>query len=136
MQWSLYAGNKKPGTSFKWSPVGNYMFKVNNRNTRSKVWNMFKVNMYWVCTNRLDGVTNISNTILFSSLWKIGKVEIDEAFNHHWKQEKVINNKVVQINLQRDNDDVHSRSIFQKPVKHLKRSLLRKLLTAFVKAPS
>ena len=25
-------------------PVGNYMFKVNNRNTRKKVWNMFKVN--------------------------------------------------------------------------------------------
>ena len=26
------------------SPAGNYMFKVNNRNTRTKVWNMFKVN--------------------------------------------------------------------------------------------
>ena len=25
-------------------PAGNYMFKVNNRNTRTKVWNMFKVN--------------------------------------------------------------------------------------------
>ena len=25
-------------------PVGNYMFKVNNRNNRTKVWNMFKVN--------------------------------------------------------------------------------------------
>ena len=26
------------------NPAGNYMFKVNNRNTRTKVWNMFKVN--------------------------------------------------------------------------------------------
>ena len=25
-------------------PAGNYMFKVNNRNTRTKVWNIFKVN--------------------------------------------------------------------------------------------
>ena len=25
-------------------PAGNYMFKVNNRNTRIRVWNMFKVN--------------------------------------------------------------------------------------------
>ena len=25
-------------------PVGNYMFKVNNRNSRTKMWNMFKVN--------------------------------------------------------------------------------------------
>ena len=24
-------------------PAGNYMFKVNNRNTRTKVWSMFKV---------------------------------------------------------------------------------------------
>ena len=24
MQWSLYAGNKKPGTSFKWSLVALY----------------------------------------------------------------------------------------------------------------
>ena len=24
--------------------AGNYMLKVNNRNTRAKVWNMFKVN--------------------------------------------------------------------------------------------
>ena len=93
--------------------------------------NFEQVNARWVCTNRLDGVTNLSKTILLSSLWKIGKVEIDKAFNHHWKQEKVINN-VVQINLQRDNYDVHSRSIFQNPVKHLRRSLLRKLLTALV----
>ena len=26
------------------NPAGNYMFKVNNRNSRTKVWNMFKVN--------------------------------------------------------------------------------------------
>ena len=26
------------------SPAGNHMFKVNNRNTKRKVWNMFKVN--------------------------------------------------------------------------------------------
>ena len=26
------------------NPAGNYIFKVNNRNTRTKVWNMFKVN--------------------------------------------------------------------------------------------
>ena len=25
-------------------PAGNYMFKVNNRSTRTKVWSMFKVN--------------------------------------------------------------------------------------------
>ena len=25
-------------------PVGNYMLKINNRNTRTKVWNMIKVN--------------------------------------------------------------------------------------------
>ena len=26
------------------NPAGNYMFKVNNRNTRKKMWNMFKFN--------------------------------------------------------------------------------------------
>ena len=25
-------------------PADNYMFQVNNRNSRTKVWNMFKVN--------------------------------------------------------------------------------------------
>ena len=29
---------------FKECPAGNYMFKVSNRNRRTKMWNMFKVN--------------------------------------------------------------------------------------------
>ena len=28
MQWSLYAGNKKPGASFKWSLVTMYMWSL------------------------------------------------------------------------------------------------------------
>ena len=28
MQWSLYAGNKKPGTSFKWSLVALYRWSL------------------------------------------------------------------------------------------------------------
>ena len=43
--------------------------------------------------NRLEDVTNIYNTILLPVVvqvwWKIGKVEKDEAFIPHWKQEKV-----------------------------------------------
>ena len=32
------------GLSFFFNPAGIYLLKVNNRNTRAKVWNMFKVN--------------------------------------------------------------------------------------------
>ena len=45
--------NVLPRVTLVTNPVGIYLLKVNNRNTRTKVWNMFKVNNKGTKTTQL-----------------------------------------------------------------------------------
>ena len=61
-------------------PSNNYMFKVNNRNTRTKVWNMFKVNnkaikttplekMFWKCAANLREISMPKRKVAKQHYW-------------------------------------------------------------------
>ena len=61
-------------------PAGIYLFKVNNRNTRTKMWNVFKVN-YLATINHTIFETSSS----FHVEWrKCGKSFIRESFNSYF----------------------------------------------------
>ena len=79
----------------KWnysSPAGIYLLKVNNRNTRTKVWNMFKVNnkvtkttSFIVNFEHILHLCSSVSTVKFEHVitcW-VGKVVLEEG--HLWK---------------------------------------------------
>ena len=48
--WVCFCGGKREFSTMRWfNPAGNYTFKVNSKNTRTKWWNMYKVNNKNVC---------------------------------------------------------------------------------------
>ena len=85
--------------------------------------------------NRLEDATNIYNKILLPVVvqvsWKIGKVEKDEAFIHHWKQEKTIRlfRKICRVLILTHTAEAHSE-----PSQTYKMELCAKMINIFRKS--
>ena len=61
---SNYNWGKREFSTMRWfNPAGNYTFKVNSKNTRTKRWNMFKVKNKDVCPVSLLLTLNVFYTL-------------------------------------------------------------------------
>ena len=72
-------------------PGGNYMFKIKNRNTRTKVWNMFKINNKVIKVNKVF----IVNFEHISHLCSSVSIVNFEQVNAGWSKLKAIAGKRV-----------------------------------------